>query len=93
MQSHGTTFNLESAKMCSPAIIETYISYYKDIRLAATDHIPGYVLLLNYAISIWSYTPNNTYYSFIIFSLLVIVVILFLNYLVLILYLYIHFLS
>ena len=51
------------------------------------------VLLHNYALSIDSYSPVNKFYSFIIFSLLIDTVILLLNSLVLILYLYIHFLS
>ena len=28
---HGVTFNLGSAKLCSPAIFETCFSYEKDI--------------------------------------------------------------
>ena len=52
-----------------------------------------YVFLHNFAISIDSYSPVNKFYSFIIFSLLINLVILLLNCLVLILYLYIHFIS
>ena len=32
---HGVTFNFGSAKVCSPAIFETYFSYDKDIWIAA----------------------------------------------------------
>ena len=35
---HGATFNFGSAKVCSPAIFETYLSYTKDIWIAATDY-------------------------------------------------------
>ena len=51
------------------------------------------ICTFNCAISIDSYSPINKVYSFIIFSLLINAVILLLNCLVLILYLYIHFLS
>ena len=37
MQRHGMTFNFGSAKVCSPAIFETCLSYDKDIWIAATD--------------------------------------------------------
>ena len=52
-----------------------------------------FVLLPNWAVSIDSYIQINKFYSFIIFSLLTNPVILLLNYLVSVLYLYIHFLS
>ena len=35
---HGVTFNFGSAKVCSPAMFETFFSYDKDIRIAATDY-------------------------------------------------------
>ena len=39
---HGVTFNFGSAKVCSPAIFETCLSYKKDILIAASDYcIPG----------------------------------------------------
>ena len=38
MQLHGLTFNVGSAKVCSPARFETYFSYLKDIGIAATDY-------------------------------------------------------
>ena len=50
-------------------------------------------LLHNCAFSIDSYSPINKFYSFVLFSVLINAVILLLNCLVLILYLYIHFLS
>ena len=37
VQCHGMTFNFGSAKVCSPAIFETCLSYDKDIWIAATD--------------------------------------------------------
>ena len=38
MLIHGVTFNLDSAKVSSPAILETYVSSHKDIWNAATDY-------------------------------------------------------
>ena len=38
MLSHGVIFNLGSAKVCSPAIIQTYFSYDKDNSIAVTDY-------------------------------------------------------
>ena len=39
---HGVTFNFGSAKVCSPAIFETYFSYDKGIWFAATDYYMYY---------------------------------------------------
>ena len=79
---HDMTFNFSSAKVCSPAIFETCFS--------ATDF---YIFLHNRLLSISSYSPINKFYSFIFVSLPINAVILLLNCLVLIPYLYIHFLS
>ena len=38
MLNHGFT-NFGSAKVCSLAIFETYLSYHQDIWTAATDYI------------------------------------------------------
>ena len=89
---HGVTFNFGSAKVSSPAIFDTSFSYDKDKWNAATDSY-NYALLHNCTISIDSYSPIKKFYSFIIFSFLMNVVILLLNCLVLILYLYTHCLS
>ena len=62
MPKYGVIFNLGAAKVCSPAIIETYFSYYKDIWIAVTDFY-----VLNCAISIGSYISINKFYSFIIY--------------------------
>ena len=35
---HGVTFSFGSAKVCSPAILETCLYYDKDIWIAATDY-------------------------------------------------------
>ena len=92
---HGVTFNFDSAKVCSPAIFETSLSYDKDIcvhlpylrHLYLMTKIDGLLQLLhNCAFSIDSYSPVNIFYGFIIFSLLINAVILLLNCLVLILY-------
>ena len=86
---HGVTFC--SSKVCSPAIFETSFSFDKDIWMAAIDYYNS--LLHNCAISIDSYSPINKFHKFIIFSLLINTVILLLNCLVLVFYLYIHFRS
>ena len=88
---HGVTFNFGSAKVCSPAIFETCSSYDKDLRIAATDYYMYFYIID--AISIVSCSSVNKIYGFIIFSILINAVILLLNCLVLILHLYIHFLS
>ena len=38
MLNYGVTFNLDSAKVFSPAIYEAYFSYHKDIWIAVTDY-------------------------------------------------------
>ena len=44
---HGVTFNFGSAKVCSPAIFETSLSYDKDIWIAATDYYMHlYIIML-----------------------------------------------
>ena len=73
-----------SARMCSPAIFETFFSYDKAIWIAATD----YYMLFYIIVLFLSYSPINKFYSFIFFCLLINAVILLLNYLVLVLYLY-----
>ena len=36
MVNHGVTFKLGSAKVCSPAIFETYFSFHKDVWITMT---------------------------------------------------------
>ena len=44
---HGVTFNLGPAKLCSPAIFETGLSYDKDIWIAAADYyVYIYIIVL-----------------------------------------------
>ena len=43
---HGVTFNVGSAKACSPAILETCFSYDKDIWIAATDYYMHFYIIL-----------------------------------------------
>ena len=69
MQRHGVTFNFGSAKVCSPAILETYFSYDKDRCIAATDYymylyiivlfiLTSIILLINFRVSIISLQIN-----------------------------------
>ena len=88
---HGVTFNFGSAKVCSPAIFETSFSYDKDIWIAATVYYMHFYIIVLFPMG--SYSPVNKCYSFIIFSLLINAVIVLLKCLVLILYVYMHFLS
>ena len=46
MLSHLVNFNLGSAKVCSPAITETYFSYDKDIWIAVTDYYIYFYLIV-----------------------------------------------
>ena len=40
---HGVTFNFDPAKVCTPAIFETYFSYDINMLIAATNYVhpPG----------------------------------------------------
>ena len=84
---HGVTFG--SGKVCSPAIFETCFSYDKDIYMLQLIII-NYVLLHNCPISIDIYSPINKFYSFINFSLLINAVILLLDCIILIHFLYLN---
>ena len=79
---HGVTFNFGSAKACSPAIFETCFS---------TDYYMNFYIIVLFSLT--AVLQLIKFYSFIVFSILIDAVILLLNCLVLILYLYIHFLS
>ena len=43
---HGVTFNFDSAKVCSPVIFETSVSYDKDIWIAATDYYMDFYIIV-----------------------------------------------
>ena len=43
---HGVTFSFGSAKVCSPAILETCFSYDKDIWIAATDYYMYFYIIV-----------------------------------------------
>ena len=87
---HGVTCNSGSRKVCSPAIFETCFSYNKDIWIATTyNFMYSYITMLFPLTACLHYSPINKFYSFIIFSLRINAVILLLNCLVLIHYLYI----
>ena len=46
MLSHGVIFSLGSAKVYSPAIIEIYFSYDRDIWIAVTDNYMYFYLIV-----------------------------------------------
>ena len=73
----GLTFNFGHAKVGSPVIFETCLSYDKDIWIAATAYYMYF-----YIIVLFSLTPIDKFYSCIIFSLLINAVILLWNCLV-----------
>ena len=83
---HGVIFSFGSAKVCSPAIFETCFSFDKDTWIASTDYYMYFYVIVLFSIDI--YSPVNKFYSVIIFSLLINVVILLLDCLVLILHFY-----
>ena len=71
--------------MCSPDIFERSFSYDKDIWIAATDYYMHFYIFVLF--------PLTAILSFIFFGFLINAVSLLLNDLVLVHYLYIHFLS
>ena len=62
MLSHGVIFNDCSAKVRSPAINETYLSYDKDIWIVVTEYFMYFYLIM--FSSIGSYTSVHKFYSF-----------------------------
>ena len=46
MLSHGVIFNIGHAKVCSPAVIEAYFSYDKDIWIAVSDNCMSFYLIV-----------------------------------------------
>ena len=89
MLNHGVTFNLGSAKVFLFAIFKTYFSYHKDTLIAVTDFYMYFYLIVLFSLAaILKQILQHQY-----FSLVINAVILLLNCLVLVLYLYIHFLS
>ena len=73
------------------AIFEICFSYDKDILIAATDYYMYFYIIVLFPLT--AVLQLIKFYSFIIFSILINAAILLLNCLVLVLYLYIHFLS
>ena len=43
---HGVTFNFGSAKVCSPAIYETFFFYNKDLWIAATYYYTYFYIIV-----------------------------------------------
>ena len=48
MLNHGMTFNLGSAKVCSPAIFDACFFYYKDIWIAVTYYYVFFYLIVQF---------------------------------------------
>ena len=48
---HGVTLNFGSAKVCSPAIFETYFSYGKDIGIAAIDYYMQFYTIVHFPLT------------------------------------------
>ena len=48
---HGVTFSFGSAKVCSPAILQTCFSYGKDIWIAATDYYLYFYIIVLFALT------------------------------------------
>ena len=51
MLNHGITFNLGSAKVCWPAIFETYFPFDKHIWIAVTDYYLHFYLLKSFTVA------------------------------------------
>ena len=43
---HGVIFNVDSGKVCAPAILETFFSYDKDIWIAANDYYMYFYIIV-----------------------------------------------
>ena len=71
------TFNFGSATLCSPTIFETCFSNDKDLWIAATDYYMYFYIIVLFSLT--AVLQLITFYSFIIFSLLIIAAILLLN--------------
>ena len=48
---HRVTFNFDSAKVCSPAIFETFYLYDKDTWIAATDYYKHFYIIVPFALT------------------------------------------
>ena len=75
--NHGVNFNIDSAKMYSPAIFETYFSYQQKYIVAATDcYMYFYLIVLSPLMlsSCYELSCFNTYIFTYIFSLLNVIV-------------------
>ena len=57
---HGVTFNFGSAKVCSPAIFETFLSYDKDIWIAATDYYMHFYIIVLFPLTAFLQLINFT---------------------------------
>ena len=57
---HGVTFNFGSAKVCSPAIFETFFSYDKDIWIAATDYYMHFYIIVLFPLTAFLQLINFT---------------------------------
>ena len=91
MPDHDVNFKLISEKECSLAVFKTYFSFNKDIWIALSDYKMYFYLIVLFLLATILQFINFTV-SYILFSLLINAIFFLLNCLVLILYLYIHFL-
>ena len=71
MLSHGVIFNPTHIKVCSPAIIETYFSYDKDIYIAITYYMYFYLIVLFLLVAILQLINFTASYITDIFTLLI----------------------
>ena len=51
MLYHGVIFNLASAKVCPPAIFETYFSYHRDILISTVDCYMYFCIIMQYPLT------------------------------------------
>ena len=67
MQSHCVIFNLGPAKVCSPAISETYFSYDKDIWIAESDCYMHFYIIVPFPLTAVLQLINFTASSFLVY--------------------------
>ena len=63
---HGVTFNFGSAKVCSPAIFETFFSCDKDIWIAATDYYMHFYIIVLFPLTAIPQLINFTASEFLV---------------------------
>ena len=67
VQRHGVTFSFGSAKACSPAILETCLSYDKYTWIAATDYYMYFYIIVLFPLTSILQLINFTASQFLVY--------------------------